>query len=133
MKGGLMTSAKNLTELVDPVIGVDTHEQSPVAAAIDAVTCGILDTIKTPTDPADHPQPIDWANQHPRNHGWAIEGTNSHGIGLTPTPAGAVGSRSRPANQDQTPKRREIRCHRHGPRRWSPKHRSYVPAVTTTR
>ena len=83
MKGGLMSSVKNLGELVDLVIGVDTHEQFHVAAAVDAVTCGVLDTIKIPADPAGYQQLIDWANQHPGNHSWAIEGTNSHGIGLT--------------------------------------------------
>ena len=90
MKGGLMSSVKNLGELVDLVIGVDTHEQFHVAAAVDAVTCGVLDTIKIPADPAGYQQLINWANQHPGNHGWAIEGTNSHGIGLTRALAGEL-------------------------------------------
>ncbi len=85
-----MSSVKNLGELVDLVIGVDTHEQFHVAAAVDAVTCGVLDTIKIPADPAGYQQLINWANGHPGNHGWAIEGTNSHGIGLTRALAGEL-------------------------------------------
>ncbi|MHA6523149.1 IS110 family RNA-guided transposase [Tessaracoccus sp. G1721] len=85
-----MSSVKNLRELVDLVIGVDTHEQFHVAAAVDAVTGGVLDTIKTPADPAGYQQLIDWAHTRPGRRGWAIEGTNSHGIGLTRALAGEL-------------------------------------------
>lgn len=85
-----MSSVKNLRELVDLVIGVDTHEQFHVAAVVDAVTGGVLDTIQTPAEPAGYQQLIDWAQDHPGRRGWAIEGTNSHGIGLTRALAGEL-------------------------------------------
>lgn len=67
----------------DVVIGVDTHEQFHVAAAIHPVTAGILDTITITADPPGYDELIAWARTHGQTVVWGIEGTNSHGIGLT--------------------------------------------------
>lgn len=68
---------------IEIMIGVDTHEQFHVAAAIDAVTSGVLDTIEVTADPAGYAELQAWADQLSHRRAWAIEGANSHGVGLT--------------------------------------------------
>lgn len=80
-----MPSLTNPALDVDIMIGVDTHEQFHVAAIVDALTSGVLDTITVPAAPTGYQQLVDWATRHAPHHrrAWSIEGTNSHGIGLT--------------------------------------------------
>lgn len=85
-----MSSLTNPRVDVDIMIGVDTHEQFHVAAAVDAVTGGVIDTITVEASPAGYRMLSGWADAMPGLHGWAVEGTNSHGIGLTRHLAGEL-------------------------------------------
>lgn len=78
-----MTSVNPLAEIVDIVIGVDTHEKFHVAAAVAANTTGVIDTITINADEAGYTELVTWADQITQRRAWAIEGTNSHGAGLT--------------------------------------------------
>lgn len=103
-----MTSVISLAELVDVVIGVDTHVDSHTACALQANNGAVLDRITVPTTPAGYQQLIEFADnichhlaaQHtppdsamaeldiepavlPATRAWAIEGTCSHGAGFT--------------------------------------------------
>jgi transposase len=72
-----------LAELVDVVIGVDTHKHTHTAAVL-AATTGAVHTVLTVTaDPAGYAQLVDLAEQHPGLRAWAIEGANGYGAGLT--------------------------------------------------
>lgn len=87
-----MSSLANPPLDVDIMIGVDTHEQFHVAAVVDALTSGVLDTTTIPAAPAGYQQLVDWADRHAPRHrrAWSVEGTNSHGIGLTRHLAGEL-------------------------------------------
>ncbi|MFW0787998.1 IS110 family transposase [Gordonia sp. CPCC 206044] len=72
----------SLADVVDIVIGVDTHVDSHSAAIIHAGTGAVLDEITVPTTEAGYQQMVDFADPHPILRAWAIEGTSSHGAGL---------------------------------------------------
>jgi transposase len=78
-----VTSLTDLRELVDVVIGVDTHVHSHAAAAVDARTGAILDELSVPATAAGYADLVEFANQHSPLRAWALEGTGSHGAGLT--------------------------------------------------
>lgn len=82
-----MTSVLRLRELVDVVIGVDTHVQTHSAAAIDASNGAVLDQITVPATGEGYEELLDFADQISQDHAamraWAIEGTGSHGRGLS--------------------------------------------------
>jgi transposase len=72
-----------LTELIDGVIGVDTHRDTLAAAAVNAVgaTLGHADALATAEG---YRQLLDFARKHlPNSRCWAVEGTSSYGAGLT--------------------------------------------------
>jgi len=75
----------NLSEVVDVVIGVDTHVQTHAAAAIDARTGGVLAEITIEATGEGYAELVEFADQIADEHGalraWAIEGTASHGRG----------------------------------------------------
>ncbi|WP_139984539.1 transposase [Nocardioides litoris] len=75
-----------LAEVVDVVIGVDTHVASHAAAAVDARTGGVLDQIIVTADAEGYAELVDFADrvavEHAALRAWAIEGTASHGRGL---------------------------------------------------
>jgi transposase len=78
-----LTDPRDLREVVDVVIGVDTHVRTHSAAIIDARTGGVLDEITVPATAQGYTELVDFADRHTALRAWAIEGTGSHGAGLT--------------------------------------------------
>jgi transposase len=78
-----VSSLTDLREVVDVVIGVDTHVQTHSAAAIDARTGGVLDEITVEATADGYVQLVEFADEHAALRAWAIEGTGGHGAGLT--------------------------------------------------
>ena len=71
-----------LAELVDGVIGVDTHRDTLSAAAVTNLG-GVLAQTTTSTDAAGYQQLLDFARvQVPDRRLWAVEGAGSFGAGL---------------------------------------------------
>lgn len=77
-----MSSLTDLREVVDVVIGVDTHVHTHSAAAVDAGTGGVLGEITVEATADGYAQLVDFAQEHARLRAWAIEGTGGHGAGL---------------------------------------------------
>ncbi|GAB2992413.1 IS110 family RNA-guided transposase [Nocardioides montaniterrae] len=77
-----MTSVTDLREVVDVVIGVDTHVHTHSAAVVDAATGGVLDEITVEATSDGYAQLVEFADQHAALRAWAIEGTGGHGAGL---------------------------------------------------
>jgi transposase len=77
----------DLREIVDAVIGVDTHVHTHVhthsAAVLDARTGGVLDEITVDATADGYARLIEFADAHAVLRAWAIEGTGGHGAGLT--------------------------------------------------
>jgi len=73
----------SLSEIVDVVIGVDTHVETHTAAVVDARTGAVLDEMTVPTTPEGYQDLVDLADAHSPLRVWAIEGTGGHGAGLT--------------------------------------------------
>jgi hypothetical protein len=78
-----MTSLTDLREVVDVVIGVDTHVHTHSAAVIDSATGGVLGEITVAATAAGYAELVEFANRYPLMRAWAIEGTGGHGAGLT--------------------------------------------------
>jgi transposase len=78
-----MTSLTDLREVVDVVIGVDTHVNTHSAAVVDAHTGGVLDEITVEATADGYEQLMEFADEHVALRAWAIEGTGGHGAGLT--------------------------------------------------
>src|SRR3954454_12951852 len=72
-----------LAELVDVVIGVDTHKDTHTAAALDAHTGALRALATVPADADGYAELLDFATQHAGLRAWAIEGTGGYGAGLT--------------------------------------------------
>ncbi len=72
----------SLTDLVDVVIGVDTHVLTHTAAIVDAHTGGVLAELTVEASGAGYAELVDFADQHAALRAWAIEGTGGHGAGL---------------------------------------------------
>lgn len=81
-----MTSVLKLSEVVDVVIGVDTHVATHAAAAVDVRTGGVLAQVTVPATAEGYAELVDFAEEvaleHAALRAWAIEGTASHGRGL---------------------------------------------------
>jgi transposase len=71
-----------LADLVQVVIGVDTHKHTHTAAVVMAATGGVLAERTIPTTAAGYQQLLAFAGQHPQPRVWAIEGTGGYGAGL---------------------------------------------------
>src|SRR6478736_2129358 len=78
-----MNSLTDLREVVDVVIGVDTHVHSHSAAVVDAATGGVLDEITVDATAQGYVELVEFANNHATLRAWAIEGTSGHGAGLS--------------------------------------------------
>jgi transposase len=78
-----MNSLTDLRDVVDVVIGVDTHVHTHSAAAIDTGTGGVLGEITVDATPEGYTQLVQFAGEHAVLRAWAIEGTGSHGAGLS--------------------------------------------------
>jgi transposase len=72
----------SLADLVDVVIGVDTHKHTHTAAAVATGTGGQLDELTVDTDPDGYAALVQLADNHSALRAWAIEGTGSYGAGL---------------------------------------------------
>lgn len=81
-----MSSVLRLSEVVDVVIGVDTHVATHAAAAVDAHTGGVIAEITVEATAQGYLEldafAADIATEHAALRAWAIEGTGSHGRGL---------------------------------------------------
>jgi transposase len=77
-----MTSLTDLREVVDVVIGVDTHVQTHSAAAVDARTGGVLGEITVDATAEGYERLVEFAEEHAVLRAWAVEGTGGHGAGL---------------------------------------------------
>ena len=78
-----MNSLTDLREVVDVVIGVDTHVHTHSAAVVDAATGGVLGEITVDATAQGYAELLEFANNHAMLRAWAIEGTGGHGAGLT--------------------------------------------------
>ncbi len=72
-----------LAELVDVVIGVDTHKHTHTAAVVIAATGAVPEDLTVDTDPGGYAALVALADRHSRLRAWSIEGTGSFGAGLT--------------------------------------------------
>jgi transposase len=72
-----------LAELVEVVIGVDTHKHTHTAAVVAAATGATTVTMTVAATAAGYQQLLELADQHDRRRVWAIEGTGGYGAGLT--------------------------------------------------
>ena len=73
----------SLTDLVDVVIGVDTHVLTHTAAIVDAGTGGVIARLTVDATADGYAELVEFADQHDTLRAWAIEGTGEHGAGLT--------------------------------------------------
>jgi transposase len=71
-----------LAELVELVIGVDTHADTHTAALIAVESRAVLATATVTADPDGYAQLLALAEQHGGLRGWAMEGTGGYGAGL---------------------------------------------------
>src|SRR4051794_41674914 len=71
-----------LAELVEVVIGVDTHTDTHTAAVIDARTGGVLARVTVSADPDGYAELSALAEAHSGMRAWAMEGTGGYGAGL---------------------------------------------------
>jgi transposase len=69
-------------ELVEVVIGVDTHSQTHTAAVLDARTGDVLARATVHADPDGDAELVALAEQHSGLRAWAMEGTGGYGAGL---------------------------------------------------
>ena len=75
-----MTSLTDLREVVDVIIGVDTHVHTPSAAVVDT-TGGVLDGITVDATAQGYADLVEFPNNHATLRAWEIEGTGGHGAG----------------------------------------------------
>jgi transposase len=71
-----------LADLVEVVIGVDTHKDTHTAAVLDARTGGVLARATVPADPDGYAELVALVEQHSGLRAWAMEGTGGYGAGL---------------------------------------------------
>ena len=71
-----------LAELVDVVIGVDTHKHTHTAAIVLAATGAVLAEKTVSTDPVGYAELIELARAHGEVRAWALEGSGGYGAGL---------------------------------------------------
>jgi transposase len=72
-----------LADLVELVIGVDTHKQTHTAAVVQAVSGAVVEQVTIAATPAGYQQLLGLANRHDGRRVWAIESTGGYGAGLT--------------------------------------------------
>src|SRR5262249_43839250 len=71
----------SLSEIVEIVIGVDTHVRTHSAAVVDARTGGVLGELTVEATPEGYQALVDFAGAHSELRAWAVEGTGGHGAG----------------------------------------------------
>ena len=90
-----MNSLTDLRELVDVVIGVDTHVHTHSAAVVDAATGGVLDEITVEATAEGYAELVEFANNHATLRAWAIEGTQRPRRRSQASPAAGLRDRHR--------------------------------------
>src|SRR5512145_1997455 len=78
-----MTSLTDLREVVDVVIGVDTHVRTHCAAVVDAATGGVHDEITVEATAEGYGELVSSPTTTPMLRAWAIGGTGGHRAGLS--------------------------------------------------
>ena len=78
-----MNSLTDLRDVVDVVIGVDTHVHTHSAAVLDTATGGVLGEITVEARVEGYAELVEFANGFPVLRAWAVEGTGGHGAGLS--------------------------------------------------
>src|SRR4051794_18350398 len=108
-----------LADLVEVVIGVDTHSQTHTAAVVDARTVGVLARATVSADADGYAALVELADQHSGLRAWAMEGTGAYGAGLAPHLADGRGDdrRARPAQAADPAVRGQVRPDRRRTRR----------------
>jgi transposase len=71
-----------LAEVVEVVIGVDTHKDTHTAAVVDAATGAVLERGTVTADPDGYQQLLAMLEEHPGLRAWALEGSSGYGAGL---------------------------------------------------
>jgi transposase len=71
-----------LAELVDVVIGVDTHKNTHTAAVVVSTTGAAVEELTVGTDPDGYGDLVAMADRHSGLRAWSIEGTGGYGAGL---------------------------------------------------
>jgi transposase len=71
-----------LADLVDLVIGVDTHTDTHTAVLISVESRAVLATVTVTADPDGYAQLVACAESHGGLRGWAMEGAGGYGAGL---------------------------------------------------
>jgi transposase len=71
-----------LAELVEVVIGVDTHADSHTAAVLEVRTGAVLARVTVSADADGYTELVALVEQHSGLRAWAMEGTGGHGAGL---------------------------------------------------
>ena len=69
-----MNSLTDLREVVDVVIGVDTHVHTHSAAVVDAATGGVLDEITVEATAEGYSELVEFANNHAMLRAWRSRG-----------------------------------------------------------
>jgi transposase len=72
----------SLAEVVDVVIGVDTHKHTHTAGVVSAGTGGELEVLTAPADPDGYAAFVELGDGHSGLRAWAIESTGGYGAGL---------------------------------------------------
>jgi transposase len=72
-----------LADLVDVVIGVDTHKHTHTIAIVTAATGAVVNQATVAATTAGYQQLLALATQQPGQRIWAIESTGGYGAGLT--------------------------------------------------
>jgi hypothetical protein len=72
-----------LAEVVELVIGVDTHKDTHTAAVVVAATGALVEQLTVPATPAGYRQLLKLDGGQPGQRVWAVEGTGGYGAGLT--------------------------------------------------
>ena len=70
-------------DLVEVVIGVDTHVHTHTAAVVSLATGALLATLTVAADATGYGELVEFAQEHSERRLWAVEGTGCHGAGLT--------------------------------------------------
>src|SRR5512147_1499536 len=71
-----------LADLVEVVIGVDTHKDTHTAAVLDTRSGGVLARTTVSADPDGYAELVALAGQHSGLRAWALEGSGGYGAGL---------------------------------------------------
>src|SRR5690242_9891559 len=71
-----------LAELVEVVIGVDTHKDTHTVALVDTRTGAVLARVTVTADPDGYADLVALADRHAGLRAWAMEGSGGYGAGL---------------------------------------------------